>query len=571
MKQIISVLFTFMFAGVSLGQYNGNTTPNYPELITVYQQLAARNAEIELYNMGTSDYGLPIYLCIINGAQDSIKSMEKARNETTLLINNAIHPGEPDGVNACLLWIEDWIRNGKSKNTPVIAIIPAYNVGGMMNRSGTSRANQDGPEEYGFRGNAQNLDLNRDCIKMDSKNMFTFATIFHALEPDVFIDTHVSNGADYQYTMTYIASVKERMAPSIAKLTYDDLIPALKEESKSKGFELVPYVHTKKEVPEEGVEAFNDLPRYIMGYASLFNTISFTTETHMLKPFPQRVQSTLVFIGATIDYMAKNSDAIEQARADAEQWEFNRSWFTYHYALTDRTEPLEFKGYEFSHPKSKVTGLERLKYHQDKPYTKEIPYYGQYRAGDSVQMPPFIYLAGQCEDIIERLEVNGVKMLTLKKLEETTMSMLRITAFQNGDKPYEGHFLHNKVETDLRSKRVEMKTGDRIIPLGQDNRNFIMSVLLPDAEDSYFAWNFFDSYVQQKEYFSPYVFEDYASEMLKNDKALKDEFEAKKNSDPEFAQSTWDQLYYLYMKSPLYEPSHNFLPVGFIWPTDMRR
>ena len=242
--------------------------------------------------MGESDFGLPIYVCVLNGDGDSLKTFKKARKSTTLLINNAIHPGEPDGVNACLIWINAWIKNGKSKDIPVIGIIPAYNVGGMMNRSGTSRANQDGPEEYGFRGNAKNLDLNRDFIKMDSKNMFTFAKIYHALDPDVFVDTHVSNGADYQYTMTYIASVKERMAPSLAKLMHQVMIPKLKEASSSKGFDLIPYVNLKDEVPQNGMTVFNDLPRYAMGYASLMNAISFTTETHMLKSFPERVKST---------------------------------------------------------------------------------------------------------------------------------------------------------------------------------------------------------------------------------------------------------------------------------------
>jgi hypothetical protein len=32
----------------------------------------------------------------------------------------------------------------------------------MLNRNSTSRTNQNGPEEYGFRGNARNFDLNRD-------------------------------------------------------------------------------------------------------------------------------------------------------------------------------------------------------------------------------------------------------------------------------------------------------------------------------------------------------------------------------------------------------------------------
>ena len=226
-------------------QYDGNTSPTYPELIEIYKQLDSDHDEIELYNMGPSDFGLPIYLCVVNGARDSIGTFMRAMQETTLLINNAIHAGEPDGVNACLIWIKNWIKSGKPRDIPLVGIIPAYNVGGMMNRSSSSRANQNGPEEYGFRGNAQNLDLNRDFIKMDSKNMFTFAKIYQNLDPDVFIDTHVSNGADYQYYLTYIASVRERMAPATGELLYENLIPHLESTFTERLFPIVLYVKMK--------------------------------------------------------------------------------------------------------------------------------------------------------------------------------------------------------------------------------------------------------------------------------------------------------------------------------------
>lgn len=68
----------------------------------------------------------------------------------------------------------DYIKKDlKFDNNVTFSFILCYNVGGMMNRSSSSRANQDGPEEYGFRGNSQNLDLNRDFIKMDSEEAFT--------------------------------------------------------------------------------------------------------------------------------------------------------------------------------------------------------------------------------------------------------------------------------------------------------------------------------------------------------------------------------------------------------------
>lgn len=563
MKHLLFACFLWL-TFTSLGQWDGNTSPTYPELISIYQDLSDKHSEIELYEMGPSDYGLPIYVVLINAAQDSIKSFEKARNETTLLINNAIHPGEPDGINACLIWIHDWIEKGKPSDIPVVAIIPAYNIGGMMNRSSTSRANQVGPEEYGFRGNTQNLDLNRDFIKMDSKNMFTFAKIYHALDPDVFIDTHVSNGADYQYTMTYIPPIRERMAPSLAHLMHDEMIPHLHKVSSEKGFDLTPYVYTKKSVPEDGIMAFNDLPRYAMGYASLFNAISFTTETHMLKPFPQRVAATLVFLQSSIDWMTVSKPAIELRRKEAKEWDRIMSTFYFNYELQSDSIPLLFKGFEHSYPISDVTGEPRLKYHRDKPFEKEIPFFNHYEAQDSMTVPNYFFVSRQCDEVIDRLLANQVEIQFVEKEEQISASQFRVASFKSGSQPYEGHFLHNNVVSTLEKMYVNVQPGDAIIPMNQANRRFILSVLVPDAPDSYFAWNYFDSYVQQKEYFSAYVFEDVAAEMLKNDAHLKKEFEIRKQNDPEFAKSSRAQLYFLYTKSPYYEPTHNLLPIGLV-------
>mgnify|MGYP000328732512 CR=1 FL=1 len=562
MTKLIVSITVFIASFNAWTQYEGNTTPTYPELIKIYEKLDAEHDEIELYNMGGSDHGLPIYLCVINGAQDSIASFQKAKEGTTVLVNNAIHPGEPDGVNACLIWINDWIAGGKkTKGLPVIGIIPIYNVGGAMNRSGTSRANQNGPEEYGFRGNSQNLDLNRDFIKMDSKNMFTFAKIYQALDPDVFIDTHVSNGADYQYTMTYIASVRERMAPSLGNLMHDEMIPYLEKNSAKRGYDLIPYVHLRGETPEEGIEVFNDLPRYAMGYASLMNAISFTTETHMLKAFPDRVQSTLVFLDETFKWMSKNAKNIEAARSQALKWQSELKYYPFNYEQTGAHDSILFKGFEFSHPISEVTGKKRLKYHQDKPFEKYVPYYHTYAAKDSVAVPSHYIVGAQCKEIIAMLEANGVEMKVNPKAIEVPVTTKRITFFEANNKPYEGHFVYSKVKSEDVVETIVSKPGDVLIPTDQLNKRFIVSVLEPETPDSYFRWNYFDSYIQQKEYFSPYVFEDKALEFLGQDPVLKLAFEEKKKLDKEFAASTWDQLYYIYKNSPLFEPTFNKLPI----------
>lgn len=563
MKTLFFLPFLLLISTAVNAQWSGNTTPTYPELIAYYQKLDREHAEIELYAMGKSDTDWPIYLCIINGAQDSIKTFEKAQNSTTVLINNAIHPGEPDGVNACLIWMDDWIKKGKkTANLPVIAIIPAYNVGGMFNRSSNSRANQDGPEEYGFRGNSQNLDLNRDFIKMDSPNAFTFVTLYQALNPDVFVDNHVSNGADYQYTLTYIASMKERMAPSMRALTYEKCIPSLTARLKKQKTDLFPYVELQEDIPDKGIIAFNDLPRYATGYSSLFHALSFTVETHMLKPFPERVEATRQFLDELILWTKECASDIELARKNAVDWSLEQQTFHYNYKRTEKADSILFKGYKAIYKTSPVTGLERLFYDRKQPFTKYVPHFQTHRSTDSVAIPKAYFVGGANTEVIARLKANGVEFSTVFHDSLISVTTNKVLKYDSPKQPYEGHFLHAGTMIEKEENKMLIPAGTVMISTRQPKLNFVVSVLEPAAEDSYFSWNFFDSYLQQKEYFSAYVFEEKALEILEQDPQLAQDFYSKKRTDPEFANNAWDQLYFIYKRSIYYEKTTaNRLPV----------
>lgn len=557
--------FLLIFPLLALAQWDGNKTPTYPELIQIYKKWDRDHKEIELYQMGESDTEFPIYLVIINGTGDSLQTFQKAKAKTTVLINNAIHAGEPDGVNACLLWIEEWIKKGKkTTDLPIIALIPAYNVGGMMNRSSSSRANQDGPEEYGFRGNAQNLDLNRDFIKMDSKNMQTFAKIYHGLDPDVFVDTHVSNGADYQYTLTLIHSMKERMASAMYQLFSQKYIPNLTETLKKKGWDWSPYVETMGETPESGIQAFNDLPRYAQGYGTLFNALSITVETHMLKPFPKRVLATKDYLDFLIRWSQANTLEIEGARKEAFLNDQHRvaNFFKFNYQLTEKKDSVLFKGYDFGYKPSEISGKNRLFYDRSKPFAKYIPYYQTYKSLDSVQIPKGYIVSKEAVAIIERLKANGIQFTEIDSCSMRKLHTIRILDFESGSKPYEGHYLHRKIKSMEQADEVRIPEGSIWIPCDQDKLNFILSVLEPRCEDSYFAWNLMDSYIQEKEYFSAYVFEDEAEEILRNDPELMQRFTDKKKNDPEFAKNGEAQLFFVYQNSPYFEKrTFNKLPI----------
>jgi len=566
--KFILLSFFVLISLCSFSQYemSSNKSPSYPELIEILSGMADSSDAIQLYNMGSSDYGLPIYLCVVNGGRDSLSTFKKAKKETTILFNNAIHPGEPDGINAMLIWLEKIAMNPNSlMDLPVVTFIPAYNVGGMMNRSSHSRANQNGPLEYGFRGNTQNLDLNRDFIKMDSKNAFTFTKIFQALDPDIFVDNHVSNGADYQYTLTYISNLESRMSPSIKKMTTESLIPNLETALKSNyDIDLFPYVDLVGKTPEQGITSFNDLPRYSMGYVGLFHTIGFTVETHMLKPFPSRVRATYAFMDELIKWTASHKSLIEKSRNQARDYtSLNADLFFNYKRVAETNDSILFKGYEHSFPKHKITGLKRLKYDTLMPYEKYIPHFNSFQPLDTLSVPRFYFVGRQEKDVVKRLKANKVELTKIKNDTSLTLGVFRVIDFESSKKPYEGHFQLTNPLIEKEQELVKLKRGDWMISTHQKNALFIHSVLQPETEDSYLSWNFFDSYLQQKEYFSSYVFVDKIGDILKKDPQLKRSYKKKLKEDEAFRNSEWDQLYYIYIHSPYFEKTYGVLPVYY--------
>ncbi|MFN5887576.1 MAG: hypothetical protein ACK438_06355, partial [Flavobacteriales bacterium] len=491
-RWLIYLTFSVIFLSVDAQQeWMGNTTPTYQALIQSLRAMEKINPRIKLFNMGNSDVpGVPIYLCVLNAEKDSTSTFLKARKGTTLLFNNAIHPGEPDGVNACLIYSKAFMDMKDFKGQdPLIAFIPAYNVGGMLNRSATSRANQNGPEEYGFRGNAQNLDLNRDFIKMDSENARTFVRIFHALQPDIFVDNHVSNGADYQYTLTYIASVRERIAPSLGELMYDRLLPEMTQALKKENWDLFPYVETVKETPDDGIYQFNDLPRYAMGYASLFNAMAFTVETHMLKPFPDRVRATYDFMKYLIEWSKENAALIETARAKSNEWTKKKAYFTYNYNRTADKDSILFKGFTARVDTHEITKIGHLTYDISKPYERKIPFYKYYNPKDSIAIPSYYLVRGQERKIIEQLVANGNAIETLKEEKKLRVKAQVVRSFDAISKPYEGHYMHPSKEIERVEQWITFRPGDVMISTKQIGGQFLHSVLQPEAEDSYFTWN----------------------------------------------------------------------------------
>jgi Zinc carboxypeptidase len=566
-----AILFTNLVFGQTVTtkfeKSNGTQTPTYAEIIDWWQKLDAASGKVKMLTMGMTDAGFPLHLVIVANQGDYNFENIRKNNKRIILINNGIHPGEPDGIDASMLLARDIAfpagKNGiKLPDNIVLAIIPVYNIGGCLNRSANYRVDQEGPEEFGFRGNSQNLDLNRDFIKVDSKDARAFIEIFQLTDPDVFVDNHVSNGADYQHIMTLLTTQHNKLGGAAGEFLNKQFEPGIFSLMKQKGYDLVPYVNHFGETPETGWQAFWDSPRYSSGYAALFHTFSFVPETHMLKTYEQRVKATYALMQCFIDFTAKNSAEIKSIRAQAKKNVQSMTEFPISYTL-DKTQlsSILYKGFASGKKPSEVSGLPRLFYDRTKPFEKEVPFYNFYKPQTVIKKPAAYIIPQGWWKVIDLLKLNKVQVTQLKKDTAIEVEVYRITDYKTSPRQYEMHHLNSEVKISSSLQKVNFRKGDYYIPMNQAANHFLIETLEPQAEDSYFAWNYFDAILGQKEGYSSYVFEDKAAEMLKNNSELKLKLENKIATDTAFAKNGSAQLNFVYQNSIYSEPDHMKYPV----------
>jgi hypothetical protein len=570
MRKILPVLlacFIFCQARAQLTPFelskDKNYTATYNEIIAYYQKLNRKYPQqMRLVNYGTTDIGKPLTLVVLSRDKVFDPALIKKQNKRVLLINNGIHPGEPEGIDASMMIARDLLQKNALPKNVVICMIAVYNIDGCLNR-GVSRINQNGPRAYGFRGNYRNLDLNRDFIKVDSRNAFTFEQILNTWQPEIFLDNHTSDGADYQYVMTLIETQKDKQNPILAEYTSKTLSPELYKRMKKSGYEMTPYVESEETSPDSGIVSFLETPRFATGYTSQHNIISYITETHMLKPFDKRVYATYDFMQALIDINERDAKLIGELKRKADEQVSEQKTFALNWEVdTAHYDTLIFKGYTAGYKTSEVSGLKRLYYDRARPYTRPIKYFDNYKVSAAVEKPLAYVIPQAWGKVIDLFKLNNITMHRLAHDTTLELQMYYIGDFKTPATPFEGHYLHSNVKLNPVDMKVKFYEGDYVVYTNQALNRYIVETLEPQGVDSFFAWNFFDSVLGEKEYFSDYVFEDVAAAQLKKDPELRKKLEEEKLKNPKLANSAGAQLNFIYRNSPYFEKTYLRYPVG---------
>ena len=303
------------------------TTPDYAETVAYLERVAtAAPGQVRIENFGKTGEGRDLKIVIVSKDGDFDPPAIHASGRAILLVQNSIHAGEMDGKDACLALLRDLIQNkdrAKLLDHVVFVFIPVYNLDGHERRSAYNRINQNGPEQIGWRGNGTNINLNRDYMKADAPETRAFLKMFHRWMPDFFVDDHVTDGADFQYDVTFNADATPDVAPETAKWLRDAVNPEIEQQVNAAGHVAFPYLVNLNDDtdPARGLTTMSNPPRFSTGQMILENRPGLLVELHMLKDYKTRVTGNYEMLRALLEVMNRDTAKLialnKQADADA--------------------------------------------------------------------------------------------------------------------------------------------------------------------------------------------------------------------------------------------------------------
>jgi murein tripeptide amidase MpaA len=551
-------------------------TPRYDETIAYSRKLDAASPLIRFDTFGESGEGRALPLLIAAEGETFTPEAARRAGKAVVLIQACIHAGEPDGKDAGLALLRD-IAITKTRtgllDKVVVLFIPIYNTDGHERFSPYNRINQNGPAEMGWRATTAGLNLNRDYMKADAPETRAWLRLWAKWNPDLFIDCHVTDGADYRYNITYQFEHHENAPATVLAWERAAFEGRIVPATEAAGNLLSPYLEFRDNRDlTKGIDSFISSPRFSTGYTPIRNRPGLLIETHMLKDYRSRVRGTYDLLRFTLEEVNRDTESLlravrqadEQVIAEGQKYDPSRT-YPLQLELTEKSVPFHLKGIESRTELSDVSGAVRVVF-GTKPFDLTVPLYDETRVAARATTPLYYIVPPQWKDVIAVLAAQGLRLQRLAAPATIEVESYRFSEAKWAAAPFEGRVMPTFKTTGVQEKRL-FPAGSVLVPLAQPAAHVAMHLLEPEAPDSFVAWGFFNAVFEQKEYGENYVLEQLAREMMAKDESLRREFEQRLMSDPKFAASPRERLGFFYERSPYWDPQLNLYPVGRITST----
>lgn len=574
---LLSVLMLFqvsIFAQDAWTTYfeksDGFETPRYDETMRYCKMLADSSGLITMRSFGTSPQGRELNYLIADKTGEDDPDVIHAQGKVILMVQACIHPGESEGKDAGMMLLRDIAIKKKHLellDNVSILFIPIVNADGHERFGPYNRINQNGPKEMGWRTTATNLNLNRDFIKADAPEMKAWLKLYNEWLPDFFMDIHTSDGADYQYVITYGIENQGNMDAELTEWVDSTYLPQLHTQLEDAGFPVFRYVTFRQwHDPRSGLRTRPSSPRYSQSYSAHQNRPGLLVETHMLKPYKQRVEGSYETIVSTMRILNKDHRNLKMLNLLADEYcisgALRANEFPLNFRLSDTDSIMvDFRGVEYHAKQSKVTG-QPMFFYSDTPAVFNLPMFNTALVDESVMLPEAYIIPVEWAEIIEILKLHGVEMTTLEKDSIFHIETYKFNNPQWARSSYEGRFQLNSFGMEVIEEDRLFYKGSVIISMNQRRARIIAMALEPKSPDAFIRWGFMNTIFERKEYAEGYVIEKMAPKMLEEDPELAKAFEEFKKEVPQSPETYWMYIMWFYHHSIYADPRKDIYPIG---------
>lgn len=540
-------------------------TPSYDETVAWLKRLDAAAPELQMVSIGKSAEGRDLWMVIASRERAFTPEALRRSGKPILFAQGGIHAGEIDGKDAGMMLLRDMTVRGRRRDLlekANLLFVPIFSVDGHERTSRSGRVNQRGPEIMGWRTNARNLNLNRDYTKADSEEMQAMIAALDRWKPDLYLDLHVTDGADYQYDITFGWNRTTGWSPSVAKWLDETLGPALMRDLRAWGHIPGALVFPiAGDDVEKGIALGNASPRLSTGYGDARHLPTVLVENHSLKPYEQRVLGTLVLLESALQTLGGAGSALRRAVQEDERRRIDPiplDWNQPH--QNPPSDTIDFLGIEARQTLSPISGTVRTEY-LGRPVTLRVPVFDDVKVTATAPRPKAYWIPAAWSEVASRLKMHGIVMERITAPREVEVEVYRLENPKLAASAFEGH-VRLEAGARIERRRERFPAGSWRISTDQPLGVLAAILLEPLSPDSFLQWGFFNEILQRTEYIEDYVVEPLAEQMLAADPKLAEEFRKKLAEDPAFRGSAEARLRWFYQRSPYWDERWLLYPVG---------
>ena len=545
-------------------------TDDYEGTIAYAKLLARQFKQVHYQTIATTTQGREVPLLIVDENGYTKPKKIRKSGKTIILVESCIHPGEPNGKDAMFLLIRNMLRgreNGDLLKDFSFLFIPVLSPDGLANFSPFNRINQNGPKQMGWRVNANGLNLNRDFTKLDTPELRGFVEMFNQWQPDLFFDTHATDGADYQYVTTYSIEDFGNYDPNISYWLSRVWEPKIRTSMAKWNMPIARYIEFHPWGDPTAAlfdESFSAM--FSEAYTTARNCPGILLETHMLKPYKDRVLSSYHMIVETLRIISDNKESFKNALAEAKKNDLNLKEIPIN-MQPDLNDTLwtDFLGYHFDTMHSDITGGWYYAYDTTRPETRRTMRFRATRPEKTLAVPKEYIIPAQYQEVIGIVKAHGFEINYLKSEKTLKVNTYRFDNVEFAPRPSEGRCRVARFNTEEITKEVTFLKGSAVVKTSQNGIRLLMNLLEPEMQGSLFEWGFFNNVLQRVEYFEVYKMEPMAKAMLTADPFLEEQFNVWKASFPKDKQpSQYEILNWFYERSPYCDKNYRVYPIGLV-------